>query len=226
MQPPFHCGHAPRLNPDGADLSSHPDVAGGGELGFWSAPQILKSRSLKPCRRRRGRKAHRQRLHRDAESIRSRCETSDGQGAGEFLPSRNYSPRAPQRHVGAIRSTQRSRSSPPISKPTSIMRRTAAILSFITGSMRGPWITGEAFCLPLGSSRWTTRRLSATPSRSLGGSSQPAVSSGTTRVWRPIGTPAGSPPQAFGRRGSRSIAVPWSVGAIRAVAGRAPGVVS
>jgi tetratricopeptide (TPR) repeat protein len=49
-------------------LSSHPDVAAGGELGFWSSPQIL-SQDLEPCRRRRGCKACRERLHRDAESV-------------------------------------------------------------------------------------------------------------------------------------------------------------
>jgi tetratricopeptide (TPR) repeat protein len=87
-----------------------------------------------------------------------------------------------------------------------------AISSSTPGSTGGSWPTGARSCPRTASSRWTMRLWSAIPSRRQDGSFQPAASNGTTRVWLRIKTAAGSRPRVSGRLVSPSTARPSSVG--------------
>ena len=188
-------------------LSSHPDVAAGGELGFWSSPRILRQDLLSVA----GDAEAAKRVANDYIATLKAVEpaakrVTDKALANFFLLGilHRLLPKATLIHCRRHPSTRRSPFSPRISKPTSITRRAAAISSSITGSTRGSWIIGEMFCRQVGSLRWITNRWSAIPSRRLDGSSPPAASTGTTPVSPRIETRARSRRRAFGRRASRS----------------------
>ena len=77
-------------------LSSHPDVAAGGELEFWGA-RHRRARHLGHRRHRGGDAAPRRRLSGDAAGVRAGREAGHRQGARQFHAARRHPPRLPQR---------------------------------------------------------------------------------------------------------------------------------
>ncbi len=111
-------------------LTSHPEVAGSGELEFWPSRNCSKQGYLEHRRFRRGDATAGGRLFGDAAVVWAGRETCHRQDARQFREARLPSSSFPQRELsstaGVIRLTPHCRSSPRISRRISFMPRIEA----------------------------------------------------------------------------------------------------
>ena len=211
-------------------LSSHPEVAAGGELGFWSSPQIL-SQDLSSLA---GDAEAAKRVANDyiatLKAFDPAAKRVTDKALANFLPSRNHSPRAPPRHVD------------PLSAPSN--RYSALDLHHelrnqlrLCVEPRRSRLLLPAVCAAHGSlaKRFACRSVHRGGLRGACQRPRAAVSTARrslrSRVERRVSGAASERPQDHHRKRLAGAAADLSqfrgaLAAIRAVAGRAPGVVS
>ena len=175
-------------------LSSHPEVAAGGELEFWRVRDTPRQDTWSLAATAESARASRRRLSGDAASVRAGREADHRQGAQQLHAARVHPPRLPQRDPHPLPAPSDRHSSidlhHELRDELGYRVRTGATWSSTIRQYQRLMAHWREVLPPTGSSRWTMRRWSPTRSRTRGDSSPSVASSGTTRVWRRTATPA------------------------------------